>query len=280
MSAAEEERAVSISENLYIRLFKMAWVLVGPDWWSLHMTQSSFWRLYRNDESGAEIEIDGKRIALDPSRLYLVPAGVRFITRAQCNVGQFYIHFDVIGLPHALVTDLFSTAICLPDIPDLMMLADMLERDVLAGGKDAIALQCRASGLLYQSLAAFFEHLSAEQQQRYTEQSLAVAPVLPAIHAMEKRYSEHLPNSEMAQMCFMSETYFITRFRDCVGITPGQYLQAYRIRMAALSLLFSTATVDQVAEENGFASRSHFIRTFRRHTGMTPTAFRHERSVW
>jgi len=258
----------------------MAWVLVGPDWWSLHTTQSSFWRFYRNDESGAEIEIDGKRIALHPNRLYLVPAGVRFITRAQCNVGQFYIHFDVIGLPHALVTDLFSTAICLPDIPELMLLTDILERDVLADGADRIAVQCRASALLYQSFAAFFEHLSTEQKQRYTEQSLAVAPVLPAIHAMERRYSEHLLNSEMAQICCMSETYFITRFRDCVGTTPGQYLQAYRIRMAGLALLFSKATVDQVAEDNGFASRSHFIRTFRRHTGMTPSAYRNERTIW
>jgi len=280
MPPENNEREVLISTNLFIRLFKVAWVCLGPDWWIRRNNQSSFWRLYRNEESGAEIEVDGERTALCPDRLYFIPSGVKFSTHVNHKVGQFYIHFDVIGLPHALATDLFSRVICLPDMPDLMQQSIRLSEDIQAGYHDEIKLQCRATGLLYQSLGAFFEHLSEDQQQRYTEQSIAVAPVLPAIQAMEKRYAEQLPNAELAQLCCMSETYFITRFRDCVGDTPNQYLQAYRIRMAAQSLLFSDATVDQVAEDNGFASRSHFIRMFRRHTGMTPTEYRHEKTIW
>lgn len=280
MPAEDTELEVLISTNLFIRLFKVAWICLEPDWWTRRNNQSSFWRLYRNEDDGAEVVVDGERTPLSPGRLYFIPAGVKFSSFVSHNVGQFFIHFDVIGLPHALAIDLFSRVICLPDMPDLMQQSLRLATDIRGGYRDEIKLQCRATGLLYQSLGAFFDHLSEDQQQRYTEQSTAVAPVLPAIQAMEKRYAEPLPNAEMAQLCCMSETYFITRFKDCVGDTPGQYLQAYRIRMAAQSLLFSDATVDQVAEENGFASRSHFIRMFRRHTGMTPTEYRHEKTVW
>jgi AraC family transcriptional regulator of arabinose operon len=280
MALPPEEAGLKFNDNLYIRLFKAAWVLIGPDWWNFHPTKSSFWRLYRNYAEGAQIEIGGNRVELSPSRLYLIPAGVNFVTRADQNVGQFYIHFDVIGLPHALVTDLFASAICLPDIQELMDLADRLCDDVRAGQPDLIKLQCRVSALIYLSLAGFFDNLSSVQKRRYAEQYLALRPVMPAILAIERRYSEHLSNNELSRLCFMSETYFIGRFKECVGTTPRQYLQAYRIRMAAQLLLFSNASIDQLADENGFASTSHFIRTFRRHTGLNPTEYRRDRPLW
>ena len=274
------EQTILFNSNLYVRLFKIAWVKIDPDWWNLHTTQSSFWRFYLNYEAGAEVEVAGIRSPLLPEHLYVIPAGVKFVTHITRDVGQFYIHFDVIGLPHMANSDLFRSVITLPDMPDIAAQTYRLARDVRAGKNDAIQLQCRSSALLYQSLGCFFEHLSAEQQLRYADQSTAVEPVRPAIHAIETHYSDHMSNAELAQLCCMSETYFITRFRKCVGLTPGQYLQAYRIRMVSQALLFSDATVDQVAEKNGFPSRSHFIRTFRRHTGMTPTQYRQQPSLW
>jgi AraC family transcriptional regulator len=43
---------------------------------------------------------------------------------------------------------------------------------------------------------------------------------------------------------------------------------------ACRSLATSTAALSEIALANGFADQSHFSRTFKRFTGMTPAVYR------
>ena len=59
-----------------------------------------------------------------------------------------------------------------------------------------------------------------------------------------------------------------------VGCTPHEYLLQYRLRQSKRLLLSSDLTGEQIAEDCGFNSASHFARAFRQETDISPTAFR------
>jgi AraC family transcriptional regulator len=56
-------------------------------------------------------------------------------------------------------------------------------------------------------------------------------------------------------------------------VPPLRYLASRRIKRAK-ELLAGDATVTQVGLAVGFAETSSFTTAFRKHAGMTPTAFR------
>lgn len=80
--------------------------------------------------------------------------------------------------------------------------------------------------------------------------------------------------AQMAQLTGFSESYFIRFFRKCTGLHFTEWLNRYRLSMAARLLLMSDAPVTEVAAETGFGNLSYFNRTFRARYGMTPREYR------
>lgn len=78
---------------------------------------------------------------------------------------------------------------------------------------------------------------------------------------------------QMASVSALSRTVFAERFRLAFGISPAQYVAEVRMR-AARALLIDGRGVSEVSRELGYGSDEGFSRAFRRHTGMTPSAFR------
>ncbi|HET8841014.1 MAG TPA: helix-turn-helix transcriptional regulator, partial [Ktedonobacteraceae bacterium] len=68
--------------------------------------------------------------------------------------------------------------------------------------------------------------------------------------------------------------YFIRRFRLSIRRTPVQYIQEQRVKRAEQQLLMTRLSLEQIAADNGFGSRSYFSRIFTRHTGVSPAAYR------
>lgn len=74
----------------------------------------------------------------------------------------------------------------------------------------------------------------------------------------------------------LSRRAFEVRFRRAIGRSP--YEEILRLRVArARELLGQTGlTIGSIAEECGFGNAKVFHRHFRKHTGMTPAAFRNQ----
>jgi AraC family transcriptional regulator len=80
--------------------------------------------------------------------------------------------------------------------------------------------------------------------------------------------------STIAAQASLSPYYFTRQFTAMVGMPPYRYLIMLRIQRAAELLRGSDLTVTQILHRVGFHSPSHFTTTFRRHMGMSPTAYR------
>jgi len=79
----------------------------------------------------------------------------------------------------------------------------------------------------------------------------------------------------LADEAIMSRSVFAERFRETFGSTPISFLHDMRLRKAAEQLRQKGSTsIEQVAHQVRFNSRSHFSRAFKDHFGVSPAAFR------
>lgn len=78
----------------------------------------------------------------------------------------------------------------------------------------------------------------------------------------------------LARTAFLSRSAFVARFSRIVGRSPMTVLRDLRMRQAADRLESTTLTVDEIARQAGYASRSSFVRAFRKAHGCDPTSYR------
>ena len=96
-------------------------------------------------------------------------------------------------------------------------------------------------------------------------------------HALEMAAATHdqrLSLSRVAQEVGVHPVHVARSFRRFTGCTFGDYLAQVRVRKAFDLLLSSNHTIADVAYTCGFADHAHLSRTFKRSTGLTPSAFR------
>ncbi|MCI9058701.1 MAG: helix-turn-helix transcriptional regulator, partial [Lachnospiraceae bacterium] len=96
---------------------------------------------------------------------------------------------------------------------------------------------------------------------------------------VEIRYNEKIPISDAARICGFSESHFMKFFRSSMGISFTDYLNEYRLTMAARMLLSSSDSIAAIAGETGFENLSYFNRRFKKKYGCTPSEFRSGTSV-
>jgi AraC-like DNA-binding protein len=87
-------------------------------------------------------------------------------------------------------------------------------------------------------------------------------------------YAEPLDLEGLARAAHVSPRHFSRSFRRTFGETPHQYLLTRRIERARHLLRTTDMPVAEVCLAVGFSSVGSFTTTFRRHVGVSPTAYR------
>lgn len=77
----------------------------------------------------------------------------------------------------------------------------------------------------------------------------------------------------LAAAAGMSRSVFAATFRETVGVTPGQYLQGWRIGLVQQAL-HSGQPLKLIAAEVGYGSEAALSRAFKALTGLTPRAWK------
>jgi AraC family transcriptional activator of mtrCDE len=78
--------------------------------------------------------------------------------------------------------------------------------------------------------------------------------------------------ASLARHAALSRSAFMARFSERFGISPMAALRQLRMKRAATLLAIGALSVEQVAHDVGYASRSSFIRAFRLYHGRSPVA--------
>ena len=94
-----------------------------------------------------------------------------------------------------------------------------------------------------------------------------------ALVAMHETPAKAWTLEELAGVAGMSRSVFATTFRETVGVTPGQYLQGWRVRLTQKALRRGRP-LKMIATEVGYGSEAALSRAFRAQTGLSPRGWK------
>lgn len=148
------------------------------------------------------------------------------------------------------------------------ILADLV--DQLQHGNDPFGLEVSSSAYRFLGLLSKFGQASRTPVTRSMEK---LQPLLTWIDIHYCNPDTGLDT--LADVLDISGRHLNKLFQSIFGISPYAYLVQHRIHKAKGQLAGRPdLTVTQIAGETGFREASHFVATFRKHTGMTPQQFR------
>jgi AraC family transcriptional regulator len=91
------------------------------------------------------------------------------------------------------------------------------------------------------------------------------------IHA---HFSEQLSLSSIAGSVGIHPVHLARSFRQYYNCTVGDYVRRTRIEFTCHRISASDATLAEISSAAGFFDQSHFAKTFKQLTGMTPGNYR------
>lgn len=121
------------------------------------------------------------------------------------------------------------------------------------------------------------------EMPRVNQAGFAVLPLSsrhddPAIRKAEEwlhtHFREEVRLEALAAQLGMSPRNFERRFKAATGMKARSYLQALRVAAARRLLEGGARSVQQVGSMVGYEDATHFRALFKRHTGLTPGAYR------
>jgi AraC-like DNA-binding protein len=99
-----------------------------------------------------------------------------------------------------------------------------------------------------------------------------------ALTAMHDKPAQPWSLDDLSSQAGMSRTTFANSFKDVVGVTPGQYLQSWRLGLAQ-QLVQRGTPMRHVADEVGYADEAALSRAFKAHTGLSPRDWRKRQNL-
>ncbi len=126
--------------------------------------------------------------------------------------------------------------------------------------------------LLTAFLSSLSHMLPVERSESVTENK----KIRPALTYIESHLDENISMETLAKECGYSLSHFKAKFRDCVGITPNEYIISRKIEAAKHRLETTEIPVTELAFTLGFSSSNYFASVFKKTMNCTPSAYRNE----
>lgn len=92
--------------------------------------------------------------------------------------------------------------------------------------------------------------------------------------ALILKHKGQLPIKEVRDQIYLTERTFERKFNAQVGLTPKQFAKIIQFKSSLNQL--TNENYEQLIDisfDSGFADQSHFIRSFKKYTGKTPSEF-------
>jgi AraC family ethanolamine operon transcriptional activator len=145
--------------------------------------------------------------------------------------------------------------------------------DIPVDGRGAVAfqdaLQRRILDLLERIISPHFE--TALRQKQEPRRPLSARLAVTALEQIERNRQETISVSALCAHLGVSRRALELAFANLLGVSPGQYLLAYRLNLARNILATKGGRVADSAEIGGFQDGSRFAFQYRRLFGELPS---------
>lgn len=112
--------------------------------------------------------------------------------------------------------------------------------------------------------------------------NVADSRIAQAIALIQSQYNHKWTHASLGRRVGLSPDHFRDCFIAVLGISPHRYLHSIRLHHAKRLLRQSRLTLQEIATSTGWENASTFARTFKKHTGHTPGAYREisQKTFW
>ena len=201
-------------------------------------------------------QINDQRYALSSGMMFVIPPFAETYYEADSEDPWEYIWVGFTGTPPLQLRPCY-------EIPEAMRIFQHMKasRDLNNGKTEFILAQ----------LWALFALLMEENRTKGD-------PVDTALHLIHSQYMIPLTVQQLADMVCLERTYFSNLFSKRTGLSPQQYLIAYRMQQAKtfLSMGYSVTTT---AISVGYTDIYTFSKMFKQRFGQSPSRYQGERHL-
>ncbi|OMF28185.1 AraC family transcriptional regulator [Paenibacillus sp. FSL H8-0259] len=224
-----------------------------------------------------EIETGGRKHSLGPGDAFLADVPGNHIYRLPSDSPRWEVlYFELSHLALHLLQewiDINGYIFRIEQGSELERLLWMTYREAIEDSYFDMYQCSRAAYSLAMSLASHLVTLAS---------SIPLPPFVERCKTfIDSNLHRNIGLKDMAEVSGCSKYHLTREFEHKLGLSPGRYLTRMRLeRAAALLLEPANLTLEQVAEQSGFANANYFGKVFRKYTGMAPGEFRKEGDLY
>ena len=203
-----------------------------------------------------------KDARMEYENILFIPDMLKSRTTDSCNLDCLnpllngYVNFP--ELIHSKLDYYDNIQACIEQMDDL-------SRDKPAG------YQMGIKGCLMILLFHLYTHNSKTTQVKQQKSLEKLKLVLEYIH---NNYQNSITIEEIADICHYSPSHFMKFFKETMGCGFIQYLNDYRLTLAAQLLQTTDDNILNISQQTGFENLSYFNRLFKRKYNRTPSVYR------
>jgi len=216
----------------------------------------------------------GGSFRLSGGRALVLPAGALHRVDLASPTGlSRWVHANYWVL-HSL--DLFSLLEVPPVVePRLAVLLgeaieEWVETEAKGGGSVFLHAQRNAFGFRLLALLSAVCRVRPGAERRLA----GMASVQAVIEHMRRNLDQPIERDRLAEVAGMSRAQFHRVFTRATGCSPVRFLRNIRLRLAQQMLISTGEPVKAVARRCGYEDVFVFSKAFKRHAGLSPSAYR------
>lgn len=153
------------------------------------------------------------------------------------------------------------------------MILSLMNEIYAAKEENRTAYEMEVIGHLHQILAIIYRY-TRKISPHIDQRSPAADSRKSMLSFIYHRYMDKISLEDIAGAGHVSKHRCCELFKEMLGYTPVEYLNIFRLEMAARILVSTDRSVQDVANTCGIESSAYFIKMFRERFHMTPKEYR------
>lgn len=241
-----------------------------PERFLIEPHEHPVWEIYLQLHGGTRWVAGGESYLLQPGHLFAVPPKLEHHLAGASGNHHFYfaaVDLDPVVRRHPSLAVDWPAVVVHREAGEVAYAFAQLVRELTTRYEYA------AIGL---SLAVDHLVLAVNRAMAPTAApQLAIHPAVRTVkRLLDQEFDQRWTLRRLADRVGLAPSYLAELFTDHLGQPPHRYLNERRIDRARQLLDTTDLTITAIAQSLGYSSSQHFARTFRAHTGTTPTAYR------
>ena len=154
------------------------------------------------------------------------------------------------------------------------VLAALIEESYLEYSEKDVCYKLPIRANIYLMMSALLRYYCGSKDEGDRMVYHNVLRMRPVIEYLSEHFTEKTYIDQLAGMINVSGDYFTKMFKDCIGKTPIDYINAMRVNLSMQLLCSTELSMADIADTVGFCNPNYFHKIFKQYIGTSPLAYR------